>query len=60
MFNENTVSNAHGRRSQKDSSTTLVPAAPAVEYHSSERIFAVVLNMRRMSETRRTTVIRTR
>lgn len=60
MLNEHAASNSHGRRSQKDSSTTLVPSAPGVEYHSSERIFAVVLNMRRMSETRRTTVIRTR
>lgn len=61
MFNDaHTVLSSSGGRLAKDSSATLVSVAPAVEYHSSARIFAVVLNMRRMSEARRSTVIRTR
>ncbi len=38
---------------EKDSPAASAPVSSASDYRSSERLFAVVLNMRRMSDTRR-------
>ena len=54
MFNAaNPATTSSNRSDAKISSTTLTPVG-------HDRIFNVVQNMRRMSETRRTTILRAR
>ena len=55
MFNDvQRLASVSGNQSEKESSASNMPAVPPVEHHSPSRMFAVAMNMRRMSDTRRT------